>query len=253
MSTNTVSIYMTVFAADCCLAKLIEGPKSTCALLQEVSAFNCSGIGVVIWHVNGLQVGHVSLSENKLSRPQSTTTSSGSTLSRLSVPAIPENNNISISCLVVDNPLVETSAVAVLTVLGKMHSLLSLNYFLQNLYPINFLVGIGAVKNVMLVEDNSTQLTLTWEEPFHSQDVSSLYYSVSIINMDTMKEMNQNSTNTSYQLHFVNCGNYQITVTPYGNCGLKTCNYLAMEVTVDHNLTYAGGETLFCMWYIKTF
>ena len=81
MSTNTVSIYMTLFATDCCLAKLIEGPKSTSAPLQEASTFNCSGIGAVIWIVNGIQVGHDSLSEKGISPPKSTITSSGSTLS----------------------------------------------------------------------------------------------------------------------------------------------------------------------------
>ena len=105
------------------------------------------------------------------------------------------------------------------------------------------IVGVGAVKNVMLVDDNSTQLTLTWEEPFHSQDVILLYYSVSIINLDTMEEIHQNTTNTSYHLHIINCGLYQLTVNAYGNCALKNCTYVAMEVTIDHNVTYAGSET----------
>ena len=103
-----------------CLSKLIEGPKSASALIGEVSSFNCSGIGVVFWIVNGNEGGHDSLSDKGISS-KLTTTSSGSTLSQLSVPAIPENNNISISCLVVDDVSVETSAIAVLTVLGKEH------------------------------------------------------------------------------------------------------------------------------------
>ena len=104
-------------------------------------------------------------------------------------------------------------------------------------------VGVGAVKNVMLVEDNSTQLTLTWEEPFHSQDVVSLYYIVSVITPVTLTKQDQNTTNTSVELGVTNCGQYQYTITAYGNYGGDSFLYEAAAVTVDHNVTFSGGKT----------
>ena len=119
MNTNTVSIYVTVFAADCCHAKLIEGPKSTSALLGEVSSFNCSGIGAVYWFVNGFLGDDDSFSERGISS-KSTTTSTGNFLSQLNVPATVENNKINIFCVVVEGDLMESSGTAVLEVLGKL-------------------------------------------------------------------------------------------------------------------------------------
>ena len=106
-------------------------------------------------------------------------------------------------------------------------------------------VGVGAVKDVMLiVEDNSTQFTLTWEEPFHSQDVISLYYIVSVITPDTtLNKQDQNTTNTSVVQNITNCGEYQFTITAYGSYGGDSFPYEAAVVTVDHNVIFSGGET----------
>ena len=114
-------IYLTVFTSGCCLGKLIDGPKSASAMIGEISSFNCSGFEIVIWLVNGVHIDHVSVSERGIGQSVSTTTTNGSTLAQISVPATAENNNISISCAVFDGSSVDTSSEAVLTVLGKMH------------------------------------------------------------------------------------------------------------------------------------
>ena len=103
-------------------------------------------------------------------------------------------------------------------------------------------VGVGAVKNVTIVEDNSTQLTLTWEEPFHSQDVISLYYIVSVVTPDTMNEQRQNTTSTFVDWGVTNCGQYRFTITAYGSHGGDSFPYEALAVTVDHNVTFSGGK-----------
>ena len=103
-------------------------------------------------------------------------------------------------------------------------------------------VGVAVVKNLTLAEDNSTHLILTWEEPFHSQDVISLYYYIFVVNLDTMDEQHGNTTTTSFQLDVANCGLYQLTITAHGVCGRNNCTYVAMAVTVDHNVTYDGGD-----------
>ena len=105
-------------------------------------------------------------------------------------------------------------------------------------------VGVGAVKNVMVVEDNSAQLTPTWEEPFHSQDVISLYYIVSVITPNTLNKQDQNTTNTSFELEITTCGPYWFTITAYGNHGGDSFPYEAAEVTIDHNVTFSDGKIL---------
>ena len=104
-------------------------------------------------------------------------------------------------------------------------------------------VGVGAVKNVMFVEDDSTQFTLTWEEPFHSQDVISLYYLVSFIALDALNREDLNTTNTSVEWRITNCGQYQLDVTAYGNRGVDIFPYETAVVAVYHNFTFSGGKT----------
>ena len=109
-------------------------------------------------------------------------------------------------------------------------------------------VGVGAVKNVTLIlEDNSTHLTLIWKEPFHSQDVISLYYIVSVIIPNTLNNKqlqdDQNTTNTFIDWRITNCGQYWFTITAYGNPGGDSFPYEATAVTVDHNVTFSGGKS----------
>ena len=109
------------FSVDFCLAKLIDGPKSTSALLGEVASFNCSAFGPVFWLVNGLQADHPSVKSRGITTTPSITSTNGSVLSLLSVSATAENNNVTIVCIAVLGFSVEVSANAILTVLGKLH------------------------------------------------------------------------------------------------------------------------------------
>ena len=107
---------------------------------------------------------------------------------------------------------------------------------------VHMFVGVGAVKNAIVVEDNSTQLTLTWKEPFHSQDVISLYYIISVITPGPLNNQDQNTTNTFIDWRTTDCGQYWFTITAYGNHGGDNFPYEAAAVTVDHNVTFSGGK-----------
>ena len=108
------------------------------------------------------------------------------------------------------------------------------------------------MQNVKLVEDNSTHLTLTWEEPFHSQDVISLYYIVILVNLDAMDKRHENTTSTSIYLGITNCGLHELNITAYGSREGNNFPYEAVAVTRGHNVTFDGGETSFVVSVMQT-
>ena len=114
---------------------------------------------------------------------------------------------------------------------------------------VHMLVGVGTV-NVTSVEDNSTHLTLSWEEPFRSEDVISLYYMVVLVNLDeTDKQRKENTTDTSIQYNITDCGLYQLSITAFGSCKENNFTYETTAVTVNHSVVYDEGET--CLVFLS--
>ena len=182
---------------------------SVSALIGENALFHCNGSGIfAIWKVDGLSNQNPSIINRGITQ-HTVSTSSGTVLSTLTVPATLVNNDTTVQCVIYPGEV--TSNNATLTVLPIPGELYRTNVLITY-HTILYCTGIGQVRNVRFTSSFSD---VQWDPPLTA--LSGLMYKVTTMNMNTGQIVVNEITNNTFcplpplQL----CQNYTVNVIAF--------------------------------------